>query len=107
MSSANREMFPRLAFSGWSMMPYTLFWLTEAQGLYLDWEDDDVEAVGSAIGERPSWALQVDVSGRIPGHGEVRRFLAGASLLRAVVYSLAVLVCAVIIAVLKNLLAGH
>ena len=32
---------------------------------------------------------------------------AGASLLRAVVYSLFVLVCAVIIAVLKNLLAGH
>jgi hypothetical protein len=32
---------------------------------------------------------------------------AGASLLRAVVYSLAVLVCAVIIAVPKNLLAGH
>ena len=32
---------------------------------------------------------------------------AGASLLRAVVYSLFVLVCAVTIAVLKNLLAGH
>ncbi len=32
---------------------------------------------------------------------------AGSSLFRAVVYSLAVLVCAVIIAALKNLLAGH
>ena len=32
---------------------------------------------------------------------------AGASLLRAVVYALAVLVCAVAIAVLKNELAGH
>lgn len=32
---------------------------------------------------------------------------AGASLFRAVVYSLAVLVCAVIVAALKNLLAGH
>ena len=32
---------------------------------------------------------------------------AGASLLRAVVYALFVLVCAVTIAVLKNLLAGH
>lgn len=32
---------------------------------------------------------------------------AGASLFRAVVYSLAVLVCAVVVAALKNLLAGH
>jgi hypothetical protein len=32
---------------------------------------------------------------------------AGASLLRAVVYSLVVLACAVTIAVLKNLLAGY
>jgi len=39
------------------------------------------------------------------GFGVARN--AGASLLRAVVYSLFVLVCAVTIAVLKNLLAGH
>jgi hypothetical protein len=49
---------------------------TEAQGLYLDWEDDDVEAISSSMGGRPSWALVVDVSGRIPGHEEVRHFLA-------------------------------
>ncbi|MFG1819829.1 hypothetical protein ACGFIF_39155 [Kribbella sp. NPDC049174] len=39
------------------------------------------------------------------GYGVARG--AGASLLRAVVYSVAVLVCTVIVAALKNLLAGH
>ena len=51
------------------------------------------------------------VSARMVGAGTVIGFAvargAGASLLRAVVYALFVLACAVTIALLKNLLAGH
>jgi len=40
--------------------------------LFSDWEDEHVAAVETAMGHRPGWAIQVDVSGRIDGTSEVR-----------------------------------
>ena len=43
--------------------------------LYLDWDAESLAALDAAIGERPDWALQIDVSGRIDGTDEVHRIL--------------------------------
>lgn len=43
--------------------------------LFGDWEPDDVRCVETALGYHPTWALQVDVSGRIDGTVEVRDLL--------------------------------
>ncbi|MFD9258899.1 hypothetical protein [Streptomyces sp. NPDC059538] len=40
--------------------------------LFADWEPDDVRRLEAALGSRPSWALQVDISGRIDGTAEIR-----------------------------------
>lgn len=41
--------------------------------LFSDWEGEHVQAVQEAMGHRPAWAVQVDISGRINGTAEVRR----------------------------------
>jgi hypothetical protein len=40
--------------------------------LFTDWEPDDVRRLEAALGSRPSWAVQVDISGRIDGTAEIR-----------------------------------
>ncbi|WP_370368558.1 hypothetical protein [Catenulispora sp. GP43] len=40
--------------------------------LFSDWEPDDVRLLEAALGSRPFWALQVDISGRIDGTAEIR-----------------------------------
>ncbi|WP_326783459.1 hypothetical protein [Streptomyces sp. NBC_00151] len=40
--------------------------------LFADWEPDDVRRLEASLGSRPSWALQVDISGRIDGAAEIR-----------------------------------
>ncbi|MER7443866.1 hypothetical protein [Micromonospora avicenniae] len=46
---------------------------SEDEYLYLDWEPEAVQGLSRACGRRPSWVLQVDVSGRVDGTVEVRR----------------------------------
>jgi hypothetical protein len=82
-----------------------------------EWEDgrlaDGPAAPLSGVGEHRlelgkealTMALYVAILISLIGFAVARD--AGASLSRAVVYSLFVLVCAVVIAALKNLLAGH
>lgn len=41
--------------------------------LFIDWEGEHVEMVQEAMGYRPTWAVQVDVSGRVDGTAEVRQ----------------------------------
>ena len=43
--------------------------------LYGDWEPSDVAALEAALGQLPPWCGVCDVSGRIPGHVEVRRIV--------------------------------
>lgn len=45
----------------------------EDEHLYADWEPAAVRALSDACGGRPSWAVHVDVSGRVDGTAEVRR----------------------------------
>lgn len=45
-------------------------------GLFSDWEPGDVHRVEEALGYHPTWALQVNVSGRIDGTDEIRTFAA-------------------------------
>ncbi|RBQ05616.1 hypothetical protein DQE82_25165 [Micromonospora sp. LHW51205] len=45
----------------------------EDEHLYADWEPAAVRALSRARGDRPRWAVQVDVSGRVDGTVEVRR----------------------------------
>jgi hypothetical protein len=44
--------------------------------LFSDWDPEDVAVLEAALGRRPAWAVQIDVSGRIEGAEEVRRVLA-------------------------------
>ncbi|MEV0427741.1 hypothetical protein [Micromonospora sp. NPDC050495] len=46
---------------------------SEDEYLYLDWEPEAVRGLSRACGRRPSWALQVEVSGQVDGTVEVRR----------------------------------
>lgn len=39
--------------------------------LFRDWEPDEVALLEAALGHRPTWAVQVDISGRIDGTAEV------------------------------------
>ena len=43
--------------------------------LFVDWEVDDVALVAAALGYHPTWAVQVDVSGRVDGTTEVRQLV--------------------------------
>ncbi len=44
--------------------------------LFSDWDPDDVAALETAVGHRPTWAVQVGISGRIDGTTEVCRLVA-------------------------------
>ena len=44
--------------------------------LFSDWDPDDVAAVEAAVQHHPTWAVQIDVSGRIDGTAEVHHMAA-------------------------------
>ncbi|PJE96941.1 hypothetical protein CUT44_15415 [Streptomyces carminius] len=44
--------------------------------LFRDWAPEEVALLEAALGYHPTWAVQVDVSGRIDGTAEVRRLAA-------------------------------
>jgi hypothetical protein len=44
--------------------------------LFTDWEPDDLAVLEATVGHRPSWAVQVDISGRIDGTAEVHQLVA-------------------------------
>jgi hypothetical protein len=43
--------------------------------LFSDWDPDDVAALEAAVGHRPTWAVQIDISGRIDGTTEVHQLV--------------------------------
>ncbi|MFE3516476.1 hypothetical protein [Streptomyces sp. NPDC059166] len=44
--------------------------------LFSDWDPQDVAVLEAAVGHHPTWAVQIDVSGRIDGTAEVHRMIA-------------------------------
>jgi hypothetical protein len=44
--------------------------------LFSDWETDDVAVLEAAVGHHPTWAVQIDISGRIDGTAEVHQLVA-------------------------------
>ncbi|GGX91049.1 hypothetical protein [Streptomyces fructofermentans] len=48
----------------------------QAGCLFSDWDPEDVTILEAAIGHRPTWAVQIDVSGRVDGTAEVHRMIA-------------------------------
>ncbi|MEV0040408.1 hypothetical protein [Streptomyces sp. NPDC050804] len=44
--------------------------------LFSDWDPDDVVVLEAALGHHPTWAVQIDISGRIDGTAEVRQLVA-------------------------------
>ncbi|GGN59131.1 hypothetical protein GCM10010112_13740 [Actinoplanes lobatus] len=44
--------------------------------LYVDWDPDELAVLEEAVGHRPGWAVQIDISGRIDGTAEVHDLLA-------------------------------
>ncbi|MFJ3140807.1 hypothetical protein ACIPK5_33605 [Streptomyces sp. NPDC086843] len=44
--------------------------------LLSDWDPHDVAVLDAAVGHHPSWAVQIDVSGRIDGIAEVHQLVA-------------------------------
>jgi hypothetical protein len=44
--------------------------------LFSDWDPGDVAALEAAIGHHPTWAVEVEISGRIDGTAEVRQLVA-------------------------------
>jgi hypothetical protein len=43
-----------------------------SDGVYQDWEPEDVQALTQAVGSRPQWAVIIDISRRIDGTSELR-----------------------------------
>ncbi|MEW2471799.1 hypothetical protein AB0919_43590 [Streptomyces sp. NPDC046994] len=48
----------------------------QAGHLFSDWDPEDVAILETAIGHHPTWAVQIDVSGRIDGTAEVHQMIA-------------------------------
>ncbi|GAA4033289.1 hypothetical protein GCM10022232_93910 [Streptomyces plumbiresistens] len=44
--------------------------------LFSDWDPADVAILDAAIGHHPTWAVQIDISGRIDGTAEVQQMIA-------------------------------
>ncbi|MEV7852275.1 hypothetical protein [Streptomyces sp. NPDC088183] len=44
--------------------------------LFSDWDPDDVAVLEAALGHHPTWAVQIDISGRIDGTAELHQLLA-------------------------------
>ncbi|MFF4041347.1 hypothetical protein [Streptomyces sp. NPDC001816] len=47
----------------------------QAGYLFSDWDPDDVAVLEAAVGHHPTWAVQIDISGRIDGTAEVRQLV--------------------------------
>ncbi|MYW46258.1 hypothetical protein [Streptomyces sp. SID161] len=47
----------------------------QAGHLFSDWDPADVAALEAAVGHRPSWAVQIDISGRTDGTTEVHQLV--------------------------------
>ncbi|KUJ56905.1 hypothetical protein ADL25_04885 [Streptomyces sp. NRRL F-5122] len=47
----------------------------QAGYLFSDWDPDDMAALEAAVGHHPTWAVQIDISGRIDGTTEVRQLV--------------------------------
>ena len=47
-----------------------------AGSLFVDWEPEDVAVLEAAVGYRPDWAVQIDISGRVDGTAEVHQLVA-------------------------------
>lgn len=47
----------------------------QAGYLFSDWDPDDVAVLEVAVGYRPRWAVQIDISGRIDGTTEVHQLV--------------------------------
>jgi hypothetical protein len=47
----------------------------EPDELYVDWEVDDVRSLVSGLGRLPTWAIVIDVSGRVLARDEVRNLV--------------------------------
>ncbi|MFD7934536.1 hypothetical protein ACFV4T_08365 [Streptomyces sp. NPDC059755] len=43
--------------------------------LFSDWDPEDVAVLEAAIGDHPTWAVQIDISGRIDGTAEVHQVI--------------------------------
>lgn len=44
--------------------------------LFSDWDPQDVAVLEAALGHHPTWAVQIDISGRIDGTAEVHHVVA-------------------------------
>ncbi|GAA2341289.1 hypothetical protein [Dactylosporangium salmoneum] len=44
--------------------------------LFADWDPDDVAVLEATVGHRPTWAVQIDISGRIDGTPKVHQLVA-------------------------------
>ncbi|WP_433509214.1 hypothetical protein ACQP2T_35260 [Nonomuraea sp. CA-143628] len=44
--------------------------------LFSDWDPEDVAVLEAAVGHHPTWAVQIDISGRIDGTAEVCQMVA-------------------------------
>ncbi|MGW3134005.1 hypothetical protein [Streptomyces sp. NPDC001123] len=44
--------------------------------LFSDWDSGDVAVLEAAVGHHPTWAVQIDISGRIDGTAEVHQLVA-------------------------------
>jgi hypothetical protein len=47
-----------------------------AGSLFADWDPDEVAVLEATLGHRPTWAVQIDISGRIDGTAEVHLMVA-------------------------------
>lgn len=58
------QLLDELAVAGhgaWSTDTRLIIWLMdEANGLYQDWEPEDIANLEQAVGERPEWAVQIN-----------------------------------------------
>jgi hypothetical protein len=62
--------------ASWLVDDVLYAWLESEDGnLYQDWERDAVEYLTATIGHRPSWAVEIEVSGRADGTEELRRLV--------------------------------
>lgn len=44
--------------------------------LFCDWDPEEVAILDAVIGHHPTWAVQIDISGRIDGTAEVHQMIA-------------------------------
>lgn len=44
--------------------------------LFSDWDPEDVAILEAAIGHHPTWAVRIDISGRVDGTAEVHQMIA-------------------------------